>query len=267
MQETHSEALERLRREAQQDNGEWGFPASLTLSDITLAIAVFQIRCGFDGSGVADHRQVHDLRRALSSGPLDPVLVYRAGGKNYLVDGHHRIAAYRMLGGNPEVPVRWIEGGLGAAIKASVSENSKTHLNLGQGERLAACWRLVRLGAMTKAEIQKAAGVSDSTVSRQRRLLAQFKERFPSGDVGEMDGVRSMLEGTGAADRPVFDREEAIGRIIAALDKAFGKSLRSRSDLFGEALAVRMGDQWFAGLCEAQGYRRLDDDDWDDGEF
>ncbi len=250
----HSEAIGRLREEAKQDLGGWDFPASLPLSAISLAVAVFQIRSGFDGSGVADHRQVHDLRRALSSGPLDPVMVYRAGGKNYLVDGHHRIAAYRAQGGDPLVSVKWVRGSLDEAITASVAENSKTYLNLGQGDRLAACWRLVRLGTMTKAAIQRAAGVSESTVSRQRRLLLEFKKRFPLEDVGEMDDVRSMLEGGGSVDRPEFDREAAIGRIIEALDKAFGKNLRNRPDLFGEALECRMGDAWFSSMCEARGY-------------
>lgn len=47
-------------------------------------------------------RLLPELKR---KGVLPPLVVWRRSGKNYVVDGHHRLAAYREYGYESDIPV------------------------------------------------------------------------------------------------------------------------------------------------------------------
>ena len=90
-------------------------------------------------------RHVADLRRALrNGGELDPVLVFAAGRWFYLIDGHHRLQAYRRED-KRDIPVEAFEGTPEEAVLAARKANSRAKLSMTNLERQNAAWQLVLL--------------------------------------------------------------------------------------------------------------------------
>lgn len=127
-------------------------------------------------------------------GNLDPILVWdmSQNGKRFtLLDGRHRLGAYRAeyyATRRPDrfIPAIVIRGNRCDADIAALSSNSKECLPLTPRERLNAAWTLVRRHRkkISKKALSKASGVSVPTVSRMRRVLAQFDlaEAIPEGN-------------------------------------------------------------------------------------
>ena len=85
-------------------------PRTLPISRIKVADKVFQWRLPEeDIRGSEEH--VRELVRSIGTGkdskPLDPVVVTAVGQSFYLIEGHHRIDAYRTASGRRVSPSRF----------------------------------------------------------------------------------------------------------------------------------------------------------------
>jgi ParB-like chromosome segregation protein Spo0J len=121
-----------------------------------------------------DERHVQELARAVRNvGELDPLLVMCVGRHPYLIDGHHRLAAYQVAGITMPVPVEYFQGTVEEAVLAAGRENSKAKLPMRAQDRQDFAWKLTLLGSATysKRQTMEAAGVSDGQVAIMRRAM------------------------------------------------------------------------------------------------
>ncbi len=156
--------LEKLVKKAGQKKPDT-LPDKIYLSEFRLSAGVFQPRHRMDDFHTKD--LVKALRR---EGQLDPILVIQLGKHPYVVDGHHRLEAYRKVKFDGLIPVTYFEGSVQAAILAAGQFNTRAKLQMSNWERQDFAWRLVVMGNASKSEIVKAAGVSDGQVGTMRRV-------------------------------------------------------------------------------------------------
>src|SRR5690606_24027143 len=129
------EGLRRLEDLAQNTPPEMELPSRVPLSKIEQLPVFYSRKC-------LDERLIADLAKVLDSGgDLPAVTVLRAGGKTFLVDGHHRLEAYRVHAGRQsagesfEVPVAYFAGTPSDAVFASIIANSRHGIRLTASER------------------------------------------------------------------------------------------------------------------------------------
>lgn len=111
--------------------------------------------------------------------PLDPILLWqqpggREGDKLTVLDGVHRLAAYRGAGWPHPVPAWVITCDRREALGEALRANSKLVLAMTLADRLDAAWRLVREHVEPRfkvREIAELANVSGRTVDAMRARL------------------------------------------------------------------------------------------------
>jgi hypothetical protein len=179
--ETRSEAIQRLMNEAGNQSPDDFTPDRLPLSQLHIAEAVFQPREFFSETHV---RSLLSAIRTQSGRPLDRLTVWHSGTQWYVIDGHHRLEAYRQYNAETpkkkikDVPVRAFAGTLPEAMCFSAKANSKDKLPMRQADKSNIAWRLVCLQdqALTGRGIAQAAGVSRQTVQTMRRTLKSLTD-------------------------------------------------------------------------------------------
>lgn len=125
---------------------------------------------------------VRRMARVLKGGKaLDPLLVMSFGNEWYLVDGHHRLAAYREAKWVAPIPVVALQSALSGIARVSLAEdeslaqNSKNTLNLNDREKTDAAWRaIVARPVMSKRDTSKQYEVSKSSVANMRRVKQEL---------------------------------------------------------------------------------------------
>lgn len=198
----------------------------MSLTDIEMRPEVFQFR-----HVEVDERHVDDLAGVLKCGnALDPLTLWRdpTSQRLVVVDGHHRVAAYKQAGWQKKVPVVVYSCSLEEARLLALQENGKTRLPLTNEERMDAAWSLVCLDcpSYSKRTIVENTGVSDGTVAKMRRT---HKELLGP----ERDGILpdhwwqalAMLKGAEDREYTEDDRQAMIDAKAAQLDDKIGKAL------------------------------------------
>jgi len=237
-------------------------PERLPLDAIREAPSVFQARQTDAGSATQDHhvRRLARAVRALPDGAfLDPVLVVAIGPHFYCVDGHHRLAAYRVAGTDVPVPVEHFEGSLKDAIREATSRNTKAHLPMAQGEKTEAAWRLVLLGKHSKREIALSAGVATATVANMRLTLRTLREL----SVNAFGTIQFANTPPLTWDQAREAARQSAGRIIGGewkdhlvsdwadrLARQFGKKAGEMPDVFALAIEAFGGDRLVRAVIE-----------------
>jgi hypothetical protein len=151
---------------------------SLPRASIVIAEKVFQWRFTREDIGARDDH-VLDLANIIKSTgkPLDPIIVFDAGAQYYVVDGHHRLAAYDTARWTKAIPVSVGEGSLEQAAQAALKRNSKNTRNLSKKEKQEAAWKLgKRLPRQTREVIEGMTTVSLSAQDRMRSLLKKLRD-------------------------------------------------------------------------------------------
>lgn len=160
----------------------------LPLDRIFLATAVFQPRLlnGWELSRSADH--VDNLLEAIKSSPhhtLDPIVVWWSGKCFRVIDGHHRLEAYRRAAKQPKlkvpaIPVIVFEGTLERAIAEAIKGNAKDKLAMTREDKLNAAWRMSIDGGVSRKDVWKYTGASTGSVSAMRRKLSELQKIYPT---------------------------------------------------------------------------------------
>ncbi len=173
--QTMREELEQLERDWRKPDVS-ALPKHLDPEEITVMPELYQAR-GSQGEqgGVTDPLHSLKLSKTLERTELDPIVVLRVGSKNIVIDGHHRLEAYRRA--NRSVPVTYFEGSPSEALVEAGRENAKDRLPMLPAEKSQRAWSLVREEVkLSKAQIMVAASVSDGSVANMRRVLKEFLE-------------------------------------------------------------------------------------------
>jgi hypothetical protein len=222
---------------------------------IVIAEKVFQWRLTYEDVGARDDH-ILELANIIvaTRKSLDAILVFHAGDKFYVVDGHHRLAAYYTAGWTKAIPVTVGEGSLEQAADASLKRNSKNTRNLSRKEKQEAAWKLgKRLPRLTREVISGMTSVSPSTIDGMRRILKKLR------DAGEAE---KTIEGMTYAQalgkqwntdeaRPEWDADmwmsEKADKLVKKIEDAgIGFMLRENHEIAAMALE-RIG----AGLTQS----------------
>jgi len=147
----------------------------LPIADLVIADKVFQWR-GEHSDLHAEERHMRELIRVVELGrELEPIIVIQIADKLYVVDGHHRLAAYAAVG-KRSVPVTPFFGSFRDAWLKSLDVNIKDKLPLTRADKYEAAFALAKhkicreLDA-TWGAIAVRAGVSERLVHKMGSLL------------------------------------------------------------------------------------------------
>lgn len=214
-------------------------PHHLLLREIGSDREKFQWRIPqFNKVESAEH--VRTLVRALRDNeqPFEALVVFPIESRFYVVDGHHRLAAYKKVRWKRPIPVRVFEGTLEEARLAALDGNVRDKLRMSGPEKREAAWKLVKEGKLSKADIVKRGVASEGTVGAMRRVLKKLKD----------DGIDPTKLSWGQARRVGTDdneldaeewKEKKARKIVDALLKAkIGQGLAKDPEV--TALALQM---------------------------
>jgi len=215
-------------------------PSRLPLSEINLLPELFQPR---GANGIVE-RHVQELKRSIKNqGELEPVVVTWFGPNAYLIDGHHRIAAYEQARHTAPIPVIAFEGTVKEAVLEAGKANSRAKLPMDTQGRQNFGWRLVMMGGYSKKEIRTASGISDGQVANMRRtakLLGEEAYQYATW-------WRAQQAAKGMTSEPLSDDEtearlEALANDYAdRMAKMFSTKLAQNPELAARAFAVYFG--------------------------
>jgi ParB-like nuclease domain len=233
--------------------------AALPPSAIEVAENLFQPRA------IAEWHLTGLVAAVKSKRTLPPLLVYRVGKRAFLLDGHHRLEAYRRVRIADPVPVEFFQGSPAEAVLAARKANSEPKLPMSVTERHDDAWRLMKLGRHSKAEIQGAANVSHGSVAAMRAALSALGQE-------EAEGCRTWREArekaTGKEGWTTLNDDERQARLDALaedwtrrLGKTFGTKLSGNPEVAASALAGYFGRRLPEIMRHLKGH--ISRDEWD----
>ncbi len=210
-------------------------PKTLQLPKIYVANQVFQPRLP-DETRLASLAHIRELARALAdrSKPFDALLITAVGKRFYVVDGHHRLAAYRAVGWSESIPVEVFSGSLAEAEDEALRRNVFTKLPMSTQSKLEKAWGYVQRDKHSKRVIAELTTVAKSTVGNMRKVWKEH-QREVSGRPWSV--ARSKLwttDNVGQEDWRNAKTQDYADRIL----KAFGKELSQYPDIFADAIAL-----------------------------
>ncbi|GIT93167.1 hypothetical protein JANAI62_35490 [Jannaschia pagri] len=172
-------SLEKLRAEhASGTTAPKKNPTKLPLDELTTEAGAFQMR-----EDELVESWAHDLHQQIKQGDgkLDPILVWWTGARWVVMDGHHRLEAYRRDRGRSakyrRIPVTASQApDVEAAILEANRENAKDKLNTTPEDKHRQAWFLTVEGiGGSVRDVQEATGTSKSTVDRMRQVLKALR--------------------------------------------------------------------------------------------
>jgi hypothetical protein len=185
---------EQLQAEIEQAGTAQYEPTSRTVAReaIQIAEAVFQWR----GSPSRDQwdrsNHVHTLAKALKENgkPLARLLVVPVGQRFYVIDGHHRLAAYDTVGWTKGIPVEVFTGSLTDARVRALASNVKDKLPMTTQAKSEAAWRITKenLGDLTAKQVMELTGIS----LRQVRYMNQVWRELNAREGGDRDALMKL---------------------------------------------------------------------------
>ncbi|TIS17780.1 MAG: nuclease [Mesorhizobium sp.] len=230
-------------------------PPALHLGDIETVPTLFQPRGGIS------ERHVSELIKAIKAvGALDPVTVMLVGTRFVLIDGHHRIEAYRAARWAGPVPVRYFDGTPEEGVLVAGEANSKAKLPMDNTDRQNFAWRLVLIDRHSIAKVAKASGISPAQVTIMRRAKKTLGEH--AGDYVSWFRARLAANGKDLLIDPNEKdewMEQLADRYADELTKKFSTKLALNPEVAAMALASYFGRK----LPEVYGFLRehLSEDD------
>lgn len=153
-------------------------PKSLPLDSVTTLEAVFQLR------NELTPYQIEKLVRVIRSGQtVDPLSVCWCSGRFVLIDGHHRLEAYKKAGFKGKVPVTLLMADTATELCAeALRENSKSKIQMTAEERSEGAWRIASTemfladGQLKEAKLKGMVNVSSGQLHNFRKAYKKIKD-------------------------------------------------------------------------------------------
>nr|WP_320143656.1 ParB/RepB/Spo0J family partition protein [uncultured Cohaesibacter sp.] len=233
-----SEAIAKLTEEAAKGTRE-DRPDRLPIADIIECPEAFNVR----GEDPAEHH-LTELKRALERmTDLDPVLILPCGDSFVLIDGHHRLQAYRRDEERTDIPVRYFEGSIEDAVLEAARINAKAVLPLNNQQRQNLAWRLVLTKRYSKAQLVEAAAVSYGQISNMRKVMKALNDdanTFDSWWKAQQAAAGKLREQDEDFDQDAWLREQ-VAIYVDRMSKAHGTKLSSNPSLLALVLVDYCG--------------------------
>jgi hypothetical protein len=148
---------------------------------IHVAEQVFQWRGDARRDQWNRQNHIYTLAKAISNSerPLDRLLVFPVGKCFYVIDGHHRLAAYDTAGWTKGIPVEVFTGTLTEARVRALACNVKDKLAMTAQAKSEAAWSITKenLGALKALQVVELTGVSLRQVRYMRQAWKELNER------------------------------------------------------------------------------------------
>lgn len=191
----------------------------MQLGDIDTNEDIFQWRLSGWEKTTEGRDQIKDLVRHLrnTQEPLDPITVYPRDDQYIVVDGHHRLEAYKEVWWDKPVPVVVFHGTLQEAQEAAFAANGKGQRSYSSQERMEKAWHDTKLwffagmqGASAE-QTAKAAGISRRQVFYMRTILRRRGEEARELSWAEiLRGKREYDPDPEWQDKKVQELKEAL---------------------------------------------------------
>lgn len=160
-------------------------------SSIQVAEQVFQWRGDEKRDQWNRKNHIYTLAKAISDSekPLDRLLVFPVGKSFYVIDGHHRLAAYDTAGWTKGIPVEVFAGSLTEARVRALACNVKDKLAMTPQAKSEAAWRITKedLGGLKADEVARLTGVSRRQVFNMKSV---WKDLISREDIDDVDRAR-----------------------------------------------------------------------------
>lgn len=212
---------------------------------IVVAAKVFQWRLTNEALGERDDHILELANTIAAAGkPLEAILVFEVGDKFYVVDGHHRLAAYDTARWTKVIPVTVVEGSLEQAADEGLKRNSKNTRNMTRKEKNEAAWTLgKRVPRMTREAIYEKTTVSPSTQDGMRRILKKLQDDASETPetIAAMTYAKALGKQWAGEDRAEFDPDSWLAQKADKLvkrieDAGIGFMLRENHEITAMAL-------------------------------
>jgi hypothetical protein len=238
-----AKALREAERQLERPEVTNGGPVYVQVSpeDIGQRLELFQPRRPGWGTRELDTKHVNNLKTRIErKGELDPVLVVKLGSAWIVVDGHHRLAAYRKLEHTNPIKCEWFAGTAREAMDAGLRRNEKTHKEVDQADKAEQAWVRTLLDydgknwSTSKRGMVETTGCGEGSVAHMRRVVKWHhrhgtgKESTPMGerlcaalgfDLSVHSWNRVKEEAVGGFTPQQWNEKEAAQRLSRNLDK------------------------------------------------
>lgn len=190
-----------------------------------------------------DH--ILNLARAIRRGDeMPPILVFPVGKDYYVMDGHHRLAAYDNAEWTKAIPAQVFAGSLREAERAALRSNNKDKLSLTREDRTEAAWRLVRQRDPHDSirSITQDTGASKGSVNTMRATFEKLVELGNSPeDIKSMSWSKARWNAKGGVheerEREDWLEAEAQKLVDDIIRFKLGTRLTTNTDVVALALA------------------------------
>ena len=202
---------------------------------------------------------VDDLVRAVKAKRIiAPLLVLRIGERGFLLDGHHRLKAYKEVDSKQRVPCDFFDGTVAQAVLEARRRNSETKLAMSTTQKLDDAWKLVKMvkaGAakvggkveyhFSKAEIVAASDVAKGTVGNMRKVLETIgrteARAIASWEEARKRAAGKVGPGTMTADEVEERKRQMVEDWVGRLRKSFGDRFGKDTELTADVLHRYLG--------------------------
>lgn len=219
-------------------------PTRIPLEQLEVMLSVFQPRVVGDTYATESH--IGALMTAMmneTGNVLDPVLIWWSGKRWLILDGHHRLEAYKRLReqgkGAKVIPVTAFKGTLHQAHLKTIELNAKDRLSMDSDDKMTKAWHLVMLDKdMSVRQISSICKVGKSSISRmnteRNKLIEEYRDEWRQ----QVDGL--TWKQVMSRDTVRDFNEEAQDRMKAEWSyrfrKTFGKKPSTQPEIFTEAM-------------------------------
>ena len=223
-----------------------------------------------DGANYQRKNHVAQLRKPLLNPKkdLDPIVIAWAkdettatntGYSWVVVDGHHRLQAYRTTKGRETIPAILFDGSPIQVVLRAISGNNRDKLAMTPKEKLSTGWSIfvAMAGKKRQSVTVQELGISRGSVQNFRKQFRLIAADIASGEledksIGEFEWpeARNYPDTYGRVWEEA-DNEAYIAVVAEKLFKAFGHTLKNGdADNIGTALERHLGENQFKAIFD-----------------
>ena len=243
-------------------------PTKLPLDSIGAISELFQPR-DMRHDKLQSTYHIETLAKAIDSNKnhaLDAITIWWTGDSWVVIDGHHRLDAYKLHQKNlkepgprqgrrkymsdkreaslvVQVPVTVFNGTILEATLYSTAANSQDKLAMSKDSKLTRAWQLVTVdwGGFTLKSIAQCCAIHDRTVSNMRTVWRKAQTSSNEEQLNELKLLswRQARHWNKDAEKATWGDKEVeaeTNRLRDILVKTFGKTLLPKATMFAEAL-------------------------------